>query len=518
MIGKRIALVAGALALALTAACGGPDAATGGQDEGTPTPGGRLSIAISNDPSPVDPLSLVTPTDREVALAVYEPLVELGKDGQLVPGLALSWDAPDAQNWTVKLRPNVKFSDGTPFNADAVIANYTRARTSKTCAACAASLGVVNDITKTDDLTVVFALKSPNAAFPAFLNDTYSNMVSPAALAQYGDDIAKHPVGTGPFLMTSRDAQGFVFDKNPNYWDAGKPYLDGVDMKIIPDPQGGLAALRAGDVDIIHNTTDVINSQVAGNPADQVIQVPGLATTHIFFNNSKAPFDNIKARQAIAYATDRDALLKLTHPGGTPERVDGPWPSGMPVTGAAESAKFPAFDLEKAKGLVSEIGGLSFTLETYNVGQYPAQAQALQSMWGQAGIKVELQVADATTVVADATAQRPQALLTQWSGRPDPDLNAYRYFHSGVRSPVALNDPKMDELLDRGRTTMDPVARKQVYQDFVDYLAETLPAVYFDGLKKSIAINTESVGGATPPPDGNIRLDTLWNKAGAGAN
>jgi peptide/nickel transport system substrate-binding protein len=388
MIAKSVALLAGAVLVSLVAACGGP-AATSGRivDEGAPVAGGRLTLAIANDPSAVDPLALVTPTDRQVASAVYEPLVELSTNGQLVPALALSWDSPDAKTWTVRLRPAVTFSDGTHFNADAVIANFDRARASKTCSACVASLGMIAATIRTDDLTVQFDLTAPLASFPAYLNDTYSNMVSPVALARYGNDIGEHPVGTGPFVMTRRDAQGFDFERNPSYWDAAKPYLDGLNMRIIPDQQGVVTALQAGDVDGITNTSDIANSQAATEPRMRVIQVAGLGTNQISLNNATAPFNNLKARQAVAMATDRDTLLRISHPGGTFERVDGPWPSGMPVTGAAVSSQFPPYDLERAKQLVGEVGGISFTLETYNVGSFPQQAQALQSMWGQAGIK-----------------------------------------------------------------------------------------------------------------------------------
>jgi peptide/nickel transport system substrate-binding protein len=518
MASTRVALLAGTAVLALAAACGGPAATSRGTlDEGAPVAGGRLTLSIANDPSAVDPLALVTPTDRQVAAAVYEPLVELNQDGQLVPALALSWDSPDAKTWTVTLRPAVEFSDGTAFNATAVIANFDRARASKTCSACLASLGVITATTRIDDLTVQFDLKAPLASFPAYLNDTYSSMVSPAGLARYGNDIGKHPVGTGPFVMVRRDAQGFGFDRNPTYWDAGKPYLDGLDMRIIPDQQGAFAALQAGDVDVLANTNDTLNSQAATDPRMRVIQVAGLGTNSISLNSSKAPFDDLRARQAVAMATDRDTLLRLTHPGATYERVDGPWPSGMPVTGAAESSRFPPYDVERAKQLVTEVGGISFTLETYNVGSFPQQAQALQSMWGQAGIKAEIQLADAATVVADATAQRPQALLSTWSGRPDPDLNAYRYLHSNVGSPAVPSDPELDHLLDQGRTTVDPAARKEIYQKLVDRIGQVVPIVYFDGLKKSVIVNSDTVGGGTPPPDGNVRPAGLWNRSASGA-
>jgi ABC-type transport system substrate-binding protein len=509
-----------ALAVVLSACGGGGGAGTGAPgptppvDEGAPTPGGRLTLMISNDPSLVDPLRLVTPTDRQIASQVYEPLVELNREGELVPALALSWDSTDARTWTVKLREGVSFTDGTPFDAAAVIANVDRARTNQVCPSCVASLAFIDTVTEVDPTTVQFTLKAPLSAFPAYLNDTYFNMASPAVIAQSPDDVSKNPVGTGPFTLTRRDAQGFVFDKNPNYWNAPKPYLDGIDYRIIPDTQAAVAALQAGDVDALTNTGDTANTQAATDPRLRVIRVPGLGTNHIFMNNQQVPFNDPKARLALALATDRDALLALSHPTGEFEKVDGPWPSGMPITGAAVSTNYPGFDKARAQQLVQELGGLRFTMQTYNVGLYPQQAQALQSMWRDAGIEVELMLSDASTVVADASAQRPQVLLSAWSGRPDPDLNAFRYLHSTARSPAAVNDPELDTLLEQGRSTVDPAQRKEIYQQLVDRINETVPIIYFDGLGKSVIIDSERVGGATPPPDGNIRPAELWAHEG----
>ncbi|MWA01603.1 hypothetical protein F8568_014705 [Actinomadura sp. LD22] len=515
MVGKRIALVVGAAVLALTAACSGQGTTAGGAgNEGAPKSGGRLTMAISYDPAPLDPLDLISPADRQAAAAVYEPLVQLDQKGRLVPGLALSWKSTDAKDWTVALRPGVTFSDGTPFNAAAVVTNFERAQASKTCSSCASALSALDKVTAKDDLTVQFVLKTPLASFPAMLNDTYANMVSPAALRKYGDDIGKHPVGTGPFIMTARNAQGLTFKKNPKYWAPGKPYLDGLEMRIVPDAQGELAGAQAGDLDILTNTSDVMNNQAGSNPQMRVISVSGLGTNQIFLNNAQKPFDNVKARQALAMATDREALLKLSHPGGRYERVDGPWPSGMPITGGAVSSKFPAFDIARAKQLVAEVGGISFTLETYNIAGFPQQAQALQAMWAKAGIKAQIRLADTSTVIADANAQRTQAVITTWSGRPDPDLNSWRFLHSSAKSPAAVNDPQLDALLVQGRSSVDPKVRKEAYQKLVDRIGEIVPVVYFDGLKKSVIVNSGTVGGATPPPDGTVQPAGIWRRSG----
>jgi peptide/nickel transport system substrate-binding protein len=138
-------------------------------------------------------------------------------------------------------------------------------------------------------------------------------------------------------------------------------------------------------------------------------------------------------------------------------------------------------------------------------------------MWGQAGIKAEIQLADAATVVADATAQRPQALLSTWSGRPDPDLNAYRYLHSNVGSPACPRIPRWTNCSSKGRVTVDPGVPQEIYQKLVARIGQVIPNVYFDGLKKSVIVNSDSVGGATPRPDGTVRPAGRWNRSASGA-
>lgn len=470
----------------------------------------ELLLGLGTDPSPIDPVQLLTPVDRIVASAVFEPLVELSEDGQFVPALATSWESADAKTWTVKLREGVTFSDGEPFDADAVVANYDRAKDPARNPR-PANTSTIESVTAVDSHTVEFVLTQPLGSFPAFLNETYSNMVSPAVLART-NDVGSNPVGTGPFVLEQRSADSISFTRNPTYWGASQPYSDRIVFRIIPDTQSLFAALQAGDIDLITKTDDTTNAQAEGVDGIQVIRTPGLGTMHIFLNTTKPPFDDVRARLALAHATDREAYVAFTNTDGQGEIVDGPWPSGMPVTGAAHTDKWPAYDVEAARALVDEIGGLSFTMLTYNAGGYPLQAQLLQDMWADAGIKMEIKLADAQTVVADAGNRNLTALLSAWSGRPDPDLNAFRYLHSSsTTSPSGIADDVLDDLIVRARATTDEAERKDLYQQLVDRLAEIMPIVYLEGLRNSVVTST-SVKGVVVPPDGNIRLQYLYKE------
>lgn len=466
----------------------------------------EIVIALSNDPSPIDPIQLVTPTDRIVASAVFEPLVEFSDEGELIPGLATSWESDDAQTWTVELREGVTFSDGTPFDAAAVVANYERAK-NPDINARTADVSVLGTINVIDDHTVEFVMTQRLASFPAFLNDVFSNMISPAAL---GGDVATNPIGTGAFLFESRTADSITFTRNPNYWNEGHPKAERLVFRIIPDIQAQLAALQAGDIDVMPNTGDSTNAQAANIPGLEVFTEPGIGTMHIFLNTTEPPFDDVRARMALAHATDREAYVQFTNTTGDGEIVDGPFPSGMPVSGSPRAEEWPAYDPDRARELLDEIGGLSFRMLTYNVGSYPLQAQLLQDMWSKSGIEMEINLQDAQTVVSDAASRNMTALLSAWSGRPDPDLNAFRYLHSAAAtSPSGIQDEVLDDLLVRARETPDLEERRGLYQELIDRIAEIVPIIYLEGLPKSMIVR-DDVGGVVMPPDGNVRPQFLY--------
>lgn len=487
----------------------GSPATTAGESADTDPPAEltpEVVMSINSDPSPLDPILLVTPEDRVLSLAVFEPLVELSDDGELVPGLATSWESEDAQTWTVTLREGVEFSDGTPFNADAVVANYARAQDPEKNARFA-DVSALDSITIIDDYTLEFLMTQPLASFPAFLNDGFSNMVSPSVL---DGDVGANPVGTGAFMLERRGPDEISFVRNPNYWNPEQPRAERLVYRIIPDPQAQLAALQAGDIDLMTNTNDSANAQAEPLDGVEVLSKPGIGTMHVFLNATRPPFDDVNARLALAHATDREAYVQFTNSDGEGEIVDGPFPSGMPVSGSPRAANWPAYDPELARQMVDELGGLSFTLLTYTVGSYPLQAQLLQDMWAQAGIDVEIELQDVPTVVADAAARTMDAVLTPWSGRADPDLNAFRYLHSAAdTSPSGIKDDVLDDLLVRARETPDLDERKALYQQLVDRIAEIVPVIYLEGLPKSV-IHSSDLAGVVMPPDGLIRPQYLY--------
>ena len=214
--------------------------------------GGTLTVGVELDIAGFDPLKVgVYDTSPNIAASLFlEQLTRLGEDGKPKPSLALSWSASeDFKTWTYKLRPDVKFSDGTPFNAQAVAFNFNRQKDPKNNCRCAFYIANTLSVEAKDDLTVVYTLKDPAVNHPALLTrpDQNSTIHSPTAIQTKGDDYNRNPVGTGPFVIKSWTAgDRMVLERNPDYWNKGKPNLDRVVLRPLPDAQSRFASLVVG--------------------------------------------------------------------------------------------------------------------------------------------------------------------------------------------------------------------------------------------------------------------------------
>ena len=219
--------------------------------------GGSITVGLELDIPGFDPLKVgVYDTSAETAAAaIFDTLTTLDDKGQPQPKLALSWThSDDFKTWTFKLRPGVKFHDGTPFNAEAVKANFDRQKDPANKCRCAFYIAYIHDVQAPDELTVVYNLNDPAVNLPALMTIQSSNNVvqSPTAWKTKGDDYNRNPVGTGPYILKSWTAgDRMVLEKNPDYWNKGHPYLDRIVLKPLPDAQSRFASLQSGEADII---------------------------------------------------------------------------------------------------------------------------------------------------------------------------------------------------------------------------------------------------------------------------
>jgi peptide/nickel transport system substrate-binding protein len=432
--------------------------------------GGSLAVGLELDIAGFDPLKVgVFDTSANMAASlIFDTLTYLDDKGDAQPKLAVSWShSDDYKTWTFKLRPGVKFHDGTAFDAQALKFNFDRQKDPKNKCRCAFYVAIIKEVEAADELTAVFRLTDPSVNWPKILTIPSSNNVvqSPAAMQAKGDDYNRNPVGTGPFVLKSWIAgDRLVLERNPNYWNKGRPRLDRVVMRPLPDSQARFASLEAGDTDLIwddeFDSDNILKAKK--NPAFTVHEHVGSGATVFAFNTKVAPFDDVRVRRALVMALDRPKWSQVIT-NGLSRPATNPYGDGSWVK-CKDDGALP-FDLGKAQALLREYGNpVKFKMLVTATPRGRANGQVLQQFWKQAGAEMEIEQVDQTAIVTRAFAR--QFDLTPWRivDLADPDPQMYANFRTG--SPVALanySNPELDRLLDHARVTADPEKRTESY-------------------------------------------------------
>lgn len=481
-----------------------------------PKRGGALTVGLAQDPPIVDPIRTGSFTERQFAVGIYEALFDIDDKGRAVPFLAESYTvSDDLKSYRVKLHPNVKFHDGTPLDAAAVVANLERTRNPANGCRCLSFLGDVIDVKAIDGLTVEFVLKVANAAFPTILADAPGIMVSPTAFKADPKTIGTNPVGTGPFKFVEwvRGSR-FVMTRNPDYWRPGLPYLDQVILRGIQNTETLQAAFLSGQTDVIIQPSFQFVAQMKKDKKYIVLQPGGFGYDGVYMNLTEPPFDDQRVRQAIAQSMDRE-LLRKTLMYGIPQLGYSPYGPGM-TSVFQPVPNYPKYDPAAAKALLAAYGKpVAFTLQFNNSPSTQRLAQSLQEMWSQVGMKVDLQPVDQNRIVQNMSSKQFVASLYRFTGRADPHINTYAFFHSQFADVVPSSNyghyknPKVDALLEQGLSTADPAKRKQIYGEIAQILAVDLPYAYLFYVADSIVI-TQRVKGLAEIPDGLVRFGPMW--------
>lgn len=321
--------------------------------------GDTLIYARGADSISLDPALIVDGESSKVLNNINEGLVRYVEGGtQVEPALATSWEvSDDGKVWTFHLREGVKFHDGTPFNADAVVWNIERQlppNATEDMAYAGFTFEPVEKVEKVDDLTVRITLKNPFSPFLANLAmGLAAPIISPTAYEQYGDKYGQEAaVGTGPFKFVSweRDSQ-IVLEANEDYW-GGAPKVDRVVFRVIKENAARANELIAGNVDIIDGIDPADVERLKGETGINFLQAPGMNINYLGFRTDRPPFDNPKVREAISRAIDRNALMALY--AGTAEVANGPLPSNL--FGYVPSLTPYEYDPARAVELLHEAG------------------------------------------------------------------------------------------------------------------------------------------------------------------
>jgi peptide/nickel transport system substrate-binding protein len=499
-----------AVAVALASASGGA---------AEPKRGGQLAIGLAQDPAIVDPIRTGTFTERQLSTPVYEALFDIDTKGQAVPFLAERYTvSEDLKTWRITLRPGVKFHDGTPLDAAAVVANLERTSNPANRCRCLVQMADFKEWKVIDPLTVEIGLVGPNAGLPTLLADAPGIMVSPAAFKADPQGIGTKPVGTGPFKFIEwvRNSR-FVVERNPDYWQKGKPYLDKLVFRGMQNTETREAAFKSGQTDIILQPSMHFISTMKNDKRHVVLSPAGFGSEGVYLNAAKPPLDDIRVRWAVAHAMDRN-LLNRTLGFGVPMPAYSPFGRGM--AGIKQPVDvYPKYDPAKAKALLAEYGKpVAFSLSYNNTPETRHQVQSLQEMWAQVGMKVELVPLDQNRLVQNMSSKQFEASIYRYTGRADPDANTYGFFHSRSANVNPSSNyggyasKRVDELLDLGRATADPAKRSAVYSELAQVLIkEVMPYAYLNTVTDTI-VTKPHVQGLPVVPDGLVRFADVWRK------
>jgi peptide/nickel transport system substrate-binding protein len=449
-----------------------------------PHRGGILTVMLERDVKSLDPLfGNSVSIDRKFYNLYAESLLVTDPQGQVHPNLATSWEVQDDGNTIVfHLRHNVVFQDGTPFNAGAVKFNLDRVIDPKWNVPLRPYVAEMTSIEVLDDDAIKVSLSKPAAPFLSMMAAEPGEMVSPTAVRTEGDAFARQPVGTGPFVITSRTNNEITAKRNEHYWREaadGKPlpYLDGVHMVINPSEAIRVIQVRSGAAQLSDAVSPRSQAQIEHDP-NVVVLNAHLGLSHLLnFNVTRPPFDNIDLREAVTLGINREVLAKaLTQGAGVALEGFEP-PGGIAF---APGIHGHPFDPAMAKQLLAKVGLHQPITLTIIQRDYDVQiAQIIQSMLKQIGLDVHVEVIERLSYLQKILTYNYDFGLTQDPlQRPDPDT----FYANGYSRTAAINytgfkDPVIFDLVDQAHVQLDWTKRKadyaQIQQTVIDKYYQT---------------------------------------------
>ena len=395
--------------------------------------GGEIVITYKDDVATLDPAIGYDWQNWSMIKSLFDGLMDYEPGTtKLRPELAESYEiSPDGQTFTFKLRPGVKFHNGRELTAEDVkysLERVTNPKTQSPGSGFFTSIKGYEDIssgkseslsgvTVVDPSTIKIELSRPDATFLHVMAINFAHVVPKEAVEEFGADFGKHPVGTGAFKLTEWTlGQRLVFERNPDYWNKGLPYLEKMTFEIGQEPIVALLRVQQGEVDISGDPIPPAKFQeVMSDPAQkkQVVEGGQLHTGYITMNTTKPPFDNVKVRQAVNMAINKDRIVQLINNRAVP--ANQPLPPSMPAYD--KNYRGYAYDVEKAKALIAEAGhpnGFETELFAMNTDPNPRIAQAIQQDLAAIGIKANIQALAQANVIA-AGGEKDGAPMI-WSG------------------------------------------------------------------------------------------------------
>ncbi|WP_437213959.1 glutathione ABC transporter substrate-binding protein GsiB [Pectobacterium sp. LFLA-215] len=470
-------------------------------------------IAVGSTFTSLDPYDANDSLSQTVAKSFYQGLFGFDKDMKLVNVLADSYDvSPDGLAYTIKLHPGVKFHDGSAFNAAAVKVNLDRASNPDNRLKRYNLFKMIEKTDVVDDLTVKITLKTPFSAFVNNLAHPAAVMISPAALTLYGKDIGFHPVGTGPYRFVAWNQTDFVkVEKFSGYWKAGLPKLDSITWRPVVDNNTRAALLQTGEAQFAYPIPFEQAKVLEKNDKLTLVASPSILHRYISMNVTQKPFDNPKVRQALNYAINKEALIKVAFSGyATP--AEGPLPSSIDYS--VKYHPWP-YDPAKARELLKEAGypdGFTTTLwSSHNHSTAQKVLQFTQQQLAQVGVKVQVTAMDAGQRAAEVEGKGVKEtgvrlFYTGWSASTgEADWALSPLFATASWPPAQFNtafysNPQVDADLANALKTTVRTEKQKLYQDAQDKIWADAPWIFL-ATERLVSANSKKLTGFYVMPD-----------------
>ncbi|MGA3089360.1 MAG: ABC transporter substrate-binding protein [Terriglobales bacterium] len=474
-----------------------------------PPDSNTLVMMIESSPTNLDPRVGIDGQSERIDELLFDALLTRDDHFNVQPGLAERWETPDPLTYFFHLHPGIKFHDGRPLGARDVKWTFDSLLQGKIRSTKASTYHYIDRIETPDELTVVFHLKEPFAALLWNLSEGAIEIVPYGSL----DEITRDPIGTGPFKFVSAETdKEVILARNDAYWGQ-PPRLSRIRFAVVPDATTEALELRKGSADLVINSPMSPDAIVTleRDPSLMVQHGPGTRLAYLAFNLRDPILADVRVRQAIAYALDRQPMMKYLWRGQVQPAL-----GVLPRQSWAYDDHLPPYDYDpdKARALLESAGhparnGARFHLimKTSTDENTRLMVAVMQQQLRDVGIVLDIRTFEFATFFADVTSGAFQLYSLRWiGGNEDPDIFDAA-FHSRNFPPAGRNrsfysNPKLDSLIDQARRETDQQARKELYAEVQQILAQEVPSInlwYFD----NVLVHTRRVHNVTLNPSGN---------------
>jgi peptide/nickel transport system substrate-binding protein len=501
-------------AAALTAALGGPTGATSrrilpglyllAQDATT------VTFGLEGDVRGLEPALAYDFTANPVVCNISEGLMMFTPDGGLEPLIAESFEQPDELTYIYILRDGVVFSDGSPVTIDDVVVSIARVRDPEVAGPLAWMYDVPEaSVERTDDKTITITLATPSALFRYVTATTAGHVIPAAAIEEFGLDLLRSPVGTGPYQLVNWAAgTEIVLEKNPNYWQEGKPYFDRFVYKIVEEGTTRVTGLKNDELNMIASVPPDQVEAVMSFENVNFQQVVGYTINMMALRNDQPPFDDINIRKAVCYATPLQSIMENIVGSTGIQSRNTAVPPNMPGSASEDLEPIP-YDLDKAKELMaasSMPNGFSTKLHVIAPNDvYVPEAIAIQEALREINIDVEIvQYAFADFQTLQQAGDYEGIMNFQWGADfPDAAGNLLPLFLSTSVPPqnnhFYYNNPEVDRLLNESESELDQEVRLGMLREVQKLVSEDQPAIFLEHFKWPLPMSTTLAGYTLSP-------------------